>query len=57
MDDFKITIVNINPKTMFQIKSKMSIFKQRTKGIRQWPINVYTSSIMIHKITTAVDYN
>ena len=26
-------------------------------GIRQWPINLYTSPMMIHKIKPSVDYN
>ena len=28
---------------------------QGSKGIRQWPLNRYTSPMMIHKITTFVD--
>ena len=30
---------------------------QGSKGIRQWPINRYTSPMMIPKITPSVDYN
>ena len=26
-------------------------------GVRQWPINLCTSSKIIHKITTSIDYN
>ena len=33
------------------------ICMQWSKGIRQWPINWYTSIMMIHKITSNVDYN
>ena len=31
-------------------------FTQGSKGIRQWPMNLCTSSIFIHKITPSVDY-
>ena len=31
--------------------------KQVSKGIIQWPINLCTSPMMIHKITPSVDYN
>ena len=30
---------------------------QGSKGIRQWPMNWFTSPMMIHKITSSVDYN
>ena len=34
-----------------------NVNSQGSKGIRQWPINWGTSLMMIHKITTSVDYN
>ena len=37
--------------------NKQSIKGQGSKGVRQWPINSYTSPMIIHKITPSVDYN
>ena len=36
--------------------SPFTIIIQRSEWIRLWPINLYTSSKMIHKITPSVDY-
>ncbi len=30
---------------------------QESKGTRQWPINLYTSPMITHKIPSYVDYN
>ena len=30
---------------------------QASKWIRQWPLSLYTSSIIIHKINLSVDFN
>ena len=30
---------------------------QGSKGIRQWPINLCKSPMIMHKITPSVDYN
>ena len=30
---------------------------QGSKGIRQWPVNCCTSPLIIHQITTSLDYN
>ena len=35
----------------------MGAQSQGSKRIRQWPINKYISSLMIHKITPSIDYN
>ena len=45
------------PYTYLQHKfnSNYAVFNQGSKGIRQWPINQYTSPKMIHKITISVD--
>ncbi len=32
-------------------------YNQGSKGIRQWPIYLCTSPMMIHKITPSVNYN
>ena len=39
-----------------QFKMSFGIGKG-SKGIRQWPVNQCTSSMMIHKITHSVDFN
>ena len=39
------------------IQESIIIRIQRSKGIRQWPINCCTSPMMIEKITPSVDHN
>ena len=56
---FKLTIVTDRPTgiLLFFYVQISRVSKQGSKGIRQWQINQFTSSIIIHKITPSVDYN
>ena len=50
-----IVVSKFNMKMLYSHKCMR--LNQESKGIRQWPINLCTSPMMIHKITPSLDYN